>query len=273
MAIQLFVKRAGAGPAVVLLHGLFGAGGNLGSLARALQGAFTVFSVDLPSHGKSDWLSPLSLAAMASAVQQCMDVQGMSAAHFVGHSLGGKVAMQLALQSAKRVQSLVVADIAPVSYTPSHETVFAALESVVALPCASRTEAATRMATHLGEETVIQFLLSSLHRDGQGIYHWRFDLDGLRADYRALLAAPEGGSMYSGPVLFIKGANSDYIAEQHWPAVRALFPSATVKVMPGCGHWLHSQKPQLFNGIVARFLAAQEGRKLGKAFSNQPITE
>jgi esterase len=118
------------------------------------------------------------------------------------------------------------------------------------------------MASHLKEEPVIQFLLSSLQRDAQGIYRWRFDLAGIRAAYPALLAAPTGDRSYPGPVLFVKGGASDYIMERHWPAIRALFPAAAIKVMPGCGHWLHAEKPQLFNGIVARFLASQEQRKL-----------
>jgi esterase len=262
MAMELFVKRTGEGTAVVLLHGLFGAGANLGALARALQAAFTVYSVDLPSHGRSGWLATPSLPTMADSVQHWMASEGLSAAHFVGHSLGGKVAMQLALQSPSRVASLIVADIAPVRYSPSHEPVFAALEAVVASPCNSREEAATRMAVHLAEDSVIQFLLSSLQRDARGVYHWRFDLSGLRSNYPALLDAPQGGRTYGGPVLFIKGGASDYIAEQHRPAIQALFPTATVKVMPDCGHWLHAEKPQLFNGIVERFLASAEQRKL-----------
>ncbi|MGY8860488.1 MAG: alpha/beta fold hydrolase, partial [Pseudomonadales bacterium] len=113
MALDLYVKKIGEGPAVMLLHGLFGAGGNLGGLARALRAKFTVFSVDLPSHGRSEWLKNPSLSAMAESVQQWMDTAGIAQTHLVGHSLGGKVAMQLALQYPQRVESLVVADIAP----------------------------------------------------------------------------------------------------------------------------------------------------------------
>jgi esterase len=258
MAPDLFVKRMGEGPAVVLLHGLFGAGGNLGALARALREQCTVFSIDLPSHGRSGWLPQLDLPAMADHLRRWMDVEGLSAAHLVGHSLGGKVAMQLALRDPRRVRSLVVADIAPVAYAAHHELVFAALQAVATGRCCSREEAATLMASYLQEEAVIQFLLTSLQRDGEGIMRWRFDLQGIRVGYASLLAAPHAGQSYSGPVLFIKGGASEYIQEQHWPAIKAIFPGASIRVMPGCGHWLHAEKPQLFNGIVARFLAAQE---------------
>ena len=258
MTLDVYVKRVGSGSPVVLLHGLFGAGSNLGALARALQDRFEVCSVDLPNHGRSAWLTKPDLPAMADALRTWMDVACLPAVHVVGHSLGGKVAMQLALRDPQRVQSLVVADIAPVAYAAHHDAVFAALESVARADCSSREEAGTLLAQHLQEEAVIQFLLSSLQRDANAVLRWRFDLQGIRSAYAALLAAPSGEQSYTGPVLFIKGAVSDYIQEQHWPAIEALFPRATIRVMPDCGHWLHVEKPQLFNGIVARFLARPE---------------
>jgi len=262
MSPGLFVKRAGAGPAVILLHGLFGAGGNLGALARALQQEFSVYSLDLPGHGRSAWLEHPDLPAMARSVSRWMDEEGLAQAHLVGHSLGGKVAMQLALQQGPRVASLVVADIAPVSYPAHHDTVFTALDAIAAQQCTSRDEAAAVLAQHLQEEGVVQFLSSSLYRDAGGVYRWRFDLAGLKAAYAELLAAPRKAQQYTGPVLFIKGGASDYIQEQHRAAVLDFFPTAAIKVMPDCGHWLHVEKPQQFNGIVQRFLAAAEQRRL-----------
>ncbi len=255
MTLDLYVKRAGSGAAVVLLHGLFGAGSNLGALARALQEQFAVWCVDLPNHGRSGWLCNPDLPAMADAVCLWMDAQGLPAAHLVGHSLGGKVAMQLALRYPQRVQSLVVADIAPVAYAAHHEQVFAALEAVALAGCSSREEAGTLMANYLQEDAVIQFLLSALQRDENAVLRWRFDVAGIRSAYPALLAAPQGERSYPGPVLFIKGGASDYVQEPYWPAIQAFFPRATIRVMPDCGHWLHVEKPQLFNGIVKRFLA------------------
>ncbi|MCB1686908.1 MAG: alpha/beta fold hydrolase [Halioglobus sp.] len=263
MTADLHVKRGGDGPAVVLLHGLFGSGSNLGALARALQARYTVYSVDLPNHGRSGWLTSPSLPAMAETVAQWMDGEGVPAAHFVGHSLGGKVAMELALQSPQRASSLTVADIAPVAYASHHGAIFAALDAVAGQPCRSREDAAARMATHIPEDGVIQFLLTSLQRDNEGGYQWRFDVTGLRASLPKLLQAPAAGRVYDGPVLFIKGGASDYLQEQYWPAIQAFFPAATMRIMPECGHWLHAEKPQLFNGIVSRYLESAEQRKLG----------
>jgi len=250
----LHVRATGAGPPAILLHGLFGSGANLGALARSLQDAYRVFSPDLPNHGRSAWLHEPDLPGMAAALRGWMDAEGLARVHLVGHSLGGKVAMQCALDEPARVAALVVADIAPVAYAARHDEVFAALAAVADGHCEDRAAAAGLMASYLGDEQVIGFLLASLQRTARGFMDWRFDLRGIRSAYPALLAAPGAGSSYPGPTLFIKGGESDYILEDHRSAIAALFPAATVKVVAGCGHWLHAEKPELFSSIVRRFL-------------------
>lgn len=242
---------------MVLLHGLFGSGANLGALARSLRESFLVYNPDLPNHGRSGWLDKPDLPHMADALQDWMQSEGLAHAHFVGHSLGGKVAMQVALTSPDSVESLVVADIAPVAYPPRHDVVFAALAAVEAAHCENREEAAEVMAGHIQDVRVIQFLLTSLQRGDTGSLAWRFDLRGIEAAYPALSAAPGGGGAYTGPVLFIKGGESDYLAQSQRAVIKGLFPAATLKIMPGCGHWLHAEQPRVFNRIVERFLAGQ----------------
>ena len=244
----------GEGLPVVLLHGLFGSGGNLGALARSLAEDYRVFSLDLPNHGRSQWLEQASLARLAEAVLDWMDIEGLPRPAFVGHSLGGKVAMEIALAEPGRCAAAVIADIAPVTYPPRHDAVFAALDAVHAARVLSRDQAAQIMSGHLKEEGVIQFLLMSLKRGEDGVYDWRFNLEGIKRDYAAVRDAPDVDTPFPGPVLFIKGEDSDYILPQHREQVLALFPSAEMKVMAGCGHWLHAQQPALFNGIVSRFL-------------------
>lgn len=245
---------------MVLLHGLFGSGNNLGALARGLSDHYCVFTVDLPNHGRSAWQELTSLSAMANCLRDWMQQQGLTCAHFAGHSLGGKIAMQLALSQPQLVSALVVADIAPVAYPSHHDQVFAALNAVAAAACESRAAAAQLMARHLAEEQVVQFLLTSLRRDTDGVYRWRFNLDALQRDYAAVRAAPVTRAPYRGPVLFIKGGDSEYILEQHRPHILQLFPAAELKIMPGCGHWLHAQRPSLFNSLVRKFLMHQEAR-------------
>jgi esterase len=255
---KLHASSAGKGPPVILLHGLFGAGNNLGAVARSLQDRYRVHCLDLPNHGRSPWLETHSdLADMADCVRDWLIHHGLHSVRILGHSLGGKVAMQLALARPELVEALVVADIAPVSYPRRHDTVFAALDAVAQSGCRSRQEAAQIMDGFLEEKDVIQFLLSSLRREEDGAYRWRFNLEGLKRDYGAVLQAPPAAGPYRGPVLFVKGGQSDYVQASHRSHILALFPKVELKVMPASGHWLHAQQPALFNGIVGRFLDAQ----------------
>ncbi|HBM84215.1 MAG TPA: esterase [Halieaceae bacterium] len=254
MTAEVFDSVAGDGPDVVLLHGLFGMGSNLGGVSRALQDHYRVHSLDLPNHGRSRWTDSMSLPELAQAVDRWMTHRGLETAHFVGHSLGGKVAMQLALDSPYRVDALVVADIAPVAYPPSHQAVFAAVTAVAEAGCSSRGDAAKVMAQHLDEDAVIQFLLLSLQRDEGGVYRWRFNYRVLREQYPALLAAPEPVAPFDGRTLFIRGELSDYVQDAYRPQIEALFPNAEITALAGCGHWLHAEQPARFNQRVVAFL-------------------
>jgi esterase len=246
-------------PSIVLIHGLFGVGSNLGGVARALKDVFRVYSLDLPNHGKSDWIANADIATMADCVSNWMDEQGLSHAHFLGHSLGGKVAMQLALQQADRVDSLCVADIAPVAYPPSHDAVLEALQAVAEAAVTSRSAARDIMSAILEEDMLIQFLLMSLTRNPDGVYQWRFNLQEFVRNYALLRAGLTMVEPFQKPALFVKGGDSDYILPQHQERIIAFFPQASVKIMSGCGHWLHAQKPRLFNSIVRRFFVGESG--------------
>ncbi|MEQ8802716.1 alpha/beta fold hydrolase [Haliea sp.] len=254
MAAEVFDSVAGDGPDVVLLHGLFGMGSNLGGLSRALQSHYRVHSLDLPNHGRSAWTESMALPDLADAVQRWMEHRDLEMAHFVGHSLGGKVAMQLALDAPYRVDALVVADIAPVAYPASHDAVFAALAAVDGAGCHSRNEAAKLMAEHLQEDSVIQFLLLSLQRNDAGEYHWRFNHKVLREHYAEVRAEVDLQPPFNGRTLFIRGGESNYVLDEYLPAIEARFPQAELEEIPGCGHWLHAEQPALFNKLVMRFL-------------------
>ena len=160
---------------VLLLHGLFGSGDNLGALAKALMDEFRVVQVDLRNHGRSPHSDDMTFASMAADIALLQDTLGIARSHVVGHSLGGKVAMQLALQHPARVQRLVVADIAPVAYAPHHREIFAALQGLDLQGIANRGELDAQLARSLPDSGVRQFLLKSLYRDGD-VWRWRFNL-------------------------------------------------------------------------------------------------
>jgi len=243
----------GQGGWVLLLHGLFGAGDNLGGLGRELAESCRVVLVDLRNHGRSPHSEAMNLPLLAADIAALQDRLGIDRAALVGHSLGGKVAMELALNLPERVDRLVVADIAPVCYPPHHQIILAALAGLELQTLSSRGEADSRLAASIDEPGVRQFLLKSLYRDDSG-FHWRFDLAALRDCYSHLSAAPQG-LPFAGPTLFIKGERSDYIKPEFEMAMRAAFPHFQFRMIAGAGHWLHAERPVAFNRLVRQFLA------------------
>jgi esterase len=252
--IELHDSVIGAGPDVVLLHGLFGMGSNLGSIARDLQNRFRVHMVDLPDHGGSAWLPESTIEAMAEAVRDWMDSREVTRAHLLGHSLGGKVAMKIALEEPAMVDRLVVADIAPVAYPRSHDAVFAGLHAVSAARCENRQQAREVLRTQISEDAVVQFLLLSLYAGDDGILHWRFNVDGLEAGYAGLLGPVESDESFPGDALFIYGEQSAYTPAAFRDEIASLFPAAQFHGIADAGHWLHAEKPREFNAAVGKFL-------------------
>lgn len=250
--VALHASVTGAGQPVVLLHGLFGMGSNLGAIARHLAPDHAVHQLDLPNHGRSAWTDAHGIPVLSAAVAAYLEEAGGGPAAVLGHSLGGKVAMELAMSRPELVSALVIADIAPVTYEPSHAAVFAAIEAVARARPASRSDAAAVMRRHLEEENVVQFLLLSLQRR-DGAYRWRFNARALREGYGALLAAPSPGR-YAGPVLLVYGEQSGYVHDEGLAAARLRFSDLSLASIAGTGHWLHVERPDEFNRVVSDFL-------------------
>lgn len=242
---------------VVLIHGLFGSLENLGAVARSLQPDYRVVSVDLPNHGRSPWVPAVSmgLSTMAEQLSALLDHLNIERCALLGHSLGGKVAMELAMAQPERVSRLIVADIAPVQYPRRHDGIFDALRALPLPGLKGRRDADQFLKDKISEAGVRQFLLKSLYKNEAGEYQWRMNLEGLYEAYHEFVAAPSDGC-YSGPCLFIKGELSDYLLESHREAVTSRFPHVQLKVMQGCTHWLHAQKPETFARLCLKFLAS-----------------
>ncbi|WP_416304983.1 alpha/beta fold hydrolase [Neptunicella sp. SCSIO 80796] len=246
-------QEKGAGEAIVLLHGLLGSLDNLGMVTRGIESSLRVIAVDLPDHGQSYFSEQFSYAEYANAVLQLLDHLGIDRCHLVGHSMGGKVAMQLALNHPQRVTKLVVADIAPVAYPAHHTAIFAGLNNVDLATISNRNDADNALAKHISEAGVRQFLLKSLQQTEQG-WQWRFNLPLLQRDYALISAGIDSSQTFEQPTLFIKGTESDYIQAEHRESIQRLFPNAKAQLMQGCGHWLHAEKPQQFNRILLNFI-------------------
>lgn len=251
--MQLFHKQNGTGTPVVLLHGLFGDADNLAGLSQQLASNYHVVRLDLPNHGRSAHVDWQDYPQMAAAVRATLASLGIEQFAIVGHSMGGKVAMQLALNWPDSITALVVADIAPVDYQPHHTDIFLALDALdAALPIVNRAQADRLIQPWLETATIRQFLLKNLRSTAQG-YVWRINYRAIRQHYTEVLKAPDATQPYSGPTLFIKGGASDYLLPEHQKQTLSRFPNAQVKVIANAGHWLHADSPALFNRLVVQF--------------------
>lgn len=239
---------------IVLVHGLFGSMENLGALARSLSAHFRVYSVDLPNHGRSPHVDTMTLSSIAGALLEWMDEQAIAQAFYIGHSLGGKAVMEMALMAPDRCLKLAVIDIAPVHYEPHHLAVFDGLLSISPAELSSRTAADEALKRFVPESAVRSFLLKNLQKNEVG-FVWRMNLPAIHHDYPALIAANrEAKTPFEGEVLFVKGGDSPYILESHRTAILSRFPKAKTRVVMGTGHWLHAEKPDHVAQILLRFL-------------------
>ena len=250
----LHTDISGQGQPLVLIHGLFGSYENLGVIARALQHDFQLINLDLRNHGRSPRADFMDYPAMAADVFETLDQLGIEQSAVLGHSMGGKVAMQMALQQPTRVLKLILADISPVVNEPRHLRILQGLAAIDLATLQDRKQADLLLQSSVNELGVRQFLLKNLYKDAENQFQWRFHLQALMDNYQRLLAAPVATEPYHGDTLFIKGGNSDYIQAAHQPLILSLFPKASAKIIQGTGHWLHAEKPAAFSKIVSDFL-------------------
>lgn len=251
--MQLNYESQGSGDPIILIHGLFGDLDNLKSISRSLTDSYTVVNLDVRNHGQSPHCEEMSYAAMAEDVIAIADEQGFDKFHLLGHSMGGKIAMEIALRYPSRVRSLIVADIAPVAYDARHSSILDALCSINVASLNSRQEADEQLAQSIETKGVRQFLLKNLRKDNDQ-WFWRFNLKGLQDNYTTLIGEPTREGQYTGPVLFIRGEKSDYVTSEHTDAIAQRFPAARPETIAGAGHWLHAEKSKEFNQLVSGFL-------------------
>lgn len=243
----------GNGESVILIHGLFGSLINLSMLSKSLSEYFTVHIIDVRNHGDSPHNEHMDYNTMANDVIRYMDNLGIKSTHLVGHSMGGKISMQIAMNFPDRVNRLVVADIAPVTYENRHNIILKGLLAIDPKKIKSRKEADQILSTYVNEPEVRSFLLKNLEKTSFETYKWRINLKGIHCNHSNISLGPTG-SPFHGSTLFVKGGESNYIEAKHSNAMSRLFPNAQLKIMEGTGHWLHAQKPALFKRVVMSFL-------------------
>lgn len=255
--MELYSDTLGAGPDLVILHGLFGSGDNWRSIAKSLSEHYRVHLLDLPNHGRSPWVKQQSYPVFARAVTDWMISQGIEDTALLGHSMGGKVAMQMALNDAgSRLNKLIIVDIAPRAYPPHHQDIFRALSTTDLNQFKNRSEVDEALTDGIETTGIRQFILKSLYRNDEDQLAWRFNLEALQQQYDSIAREPDFERPFEGPTLFIKGMNSQYIQTSDQSAITERFPKATAKIIEGAGHWPHAEKPAAFLRILERFLEA-----------------
>ncbi len=237
---------------LIVAHGLFGSVRNWGVLSKRLAETRPVITVDMRNHGESPWLEAHSYKDLAEDLAEVIDYVG-GRADVLGHSMGGKAAMVLALHRPELVARLVVADIAPVGYTHTQSHLIAAMNSVDLSKVKTRRDADAQLAQAIPEAGVRAFLLQSLDLTGSRP-RWRLNLEILARDMAEILDFPPLSARFDDPTLFLTGANSDYVTPQHHDEIARLFPAAKFQQIADAGHWLHAENPRDFEAAVQAFL-------------------
>lgn len=240
---------------LLIAHGLFGSARNWGVIAKRLSSDREVIVVDMRNHGLSPWYDSHSYRDMAGDLTEVIAKEMDGKTHVLGHSMGGKAAMMLALKHEGLVASLTVADIAPVDYQHSQQSNIDAMLAVDLAQLETRSDALAALTPRLADASLAAFFTQSLDVKEK---RWRLNLEALAQEMPNILAFPQLAEdvAFAGPTLFLSGADSSYVLPEHRPAIKALFPAARFAKIPGAGHWLHAEKPREFVAAVEAWLAA-----------------
>lgn len=252
MMLNTISHGTATGRPLVIVHGLYGSARNWGVIAKRLSDERPVIAVDQRNHGDSPWQDSHSYAEMAQDLAQVIETHG-GQADVLGHSMGGKTAMVLALTRPELVHSLIVADIAPVAYGHSQIQYIEAMRRVDLEQVTKKSDASEQLAQWVPEKSLQAFFTQSLDVAGK---RWKLNLDVLAQDMDQILGFPDISGQFDRPTLFLTGGTSDYVLPEHRPTIRGLFPKARFAKLPKAGHWLHAEQPREFEASARAFLNA-----------------
>ena len=254
--MELFFRKVGQGSPLMILHGVFGASENWFTIAKQLGDAYTVYLLDLRNHGRSPHTEEMSYPAMAADVQAFIQRHHLEGTALMGHSMGGKVAMWLAMHQPQVISRLIVVDIAPKKYPAFHPDILEGLQSLDLQKLRRREAADAHLAQFIPEARIRQFLLKNLIRDKQRQFQWRINLKAILKNMPCILDWPEKPGTFEKPTLFIRGENSNYILSEDFTGIRNQFPRAYFVTIHQATHWVHVDQPTVFLQAVRYFLDA-----------------
>jgi esterase len=255
--MNLYSQEYGVGQPLVILHGLLGSLDNWHTLSKVFSTSFHVLAVDQRNHGRSPHSSSFTYDAMANDLQELLDEKSITTAHLLGHSMGGKTAMQFALSFPERVKKLIVVDIAPRVYPRLHDEIFQALMSIDLSELESRGQVDIELAKKIPDVTMRQFLMKNLARDDSGKLVWKANLEALNESYAEIAREIHSIRPFVNPALFVKSNRSGYVMDADIPGIKRLFPNAQIAGVDA-GHWIHAEEPARFSEIVLKFLGGSQ---------------
>ena len=238
-------------PPVMIVHGLYGSGKNWGVIAKRLSDQFFVITVDLRNHGDSPWLDTHNYHVMADDLVEVINSLNIKP-NIIGHSMGGKAAMVLALKRPNLVRNLIVADIAPVKYEHDQSQFIEAMQKVDLSKVEKRSDATLALSKFVEDKSLQNFFTQSLDIKAK---RWKLNLKVLRSEMSEILSFPKIESEFSGHSLFLKGEKSDYIKSEHRKLIKSLFTKARFATFKEAGHWLHAEKPREFESAARLFFS------------------
>jgi len=250
--MKLFFRESGQGEPLIILHGLFGSSDNWYTHAKTFASHFKVYLVDQRNHGQSPHSDEFNYKALTLDLEEFMTEHAIEKPILLGHSMGGKTAMNFAVKNPDKLSKLIVVDIVPKYYPVHHDQILEGLESVDLKIVQSRTEADQLLSKYVPEPDVRQFLLKNLSRTESG-FEWKINIKGIGKNIEQIGEALEYPGTFSGPTLFIKGAKSNYYKSGDEVSIKTIFPQAEIKSID-TGHWVQAEKPQEFAQMVLTFL-------------------
>ncbi|MEM1378292.1 MAG: alpha/beta fold hydrolase [Pseudomonadota bacterium] len=244
-------SSTGTATPLVIAHGLYGSARNWGTVARALSDRGSVLVVDHRNHGQSPWHDTHRYEDLADDLAQVIKTHADGSVDLLGHSMGGKAAMTLALTKPELVNRLIVVDIAPVAYRHTQIEYIRAMRNVDLSMRPKRAEVELGLRDEVGDATLASFFSQSYNpKDGA----WQLNLDVLERDMPQILGFPDLAAQFPAPTAFLSGGASDYVGPEHRATIKKLFPAALFLKIPGAGHWLHAEKPQEFVATTRHWL-------------------
>jgi esterase len=252
--MKLFYREVGQGQPIVILHGIFGSSDNWLTQARMLSPRYRVITVDLRNHGQSEHSDDFDYPSMVADIENFFEELELDSPILIGHSMGGKVAMNFAVAHPDKLSKLIVVDISPRPYNLEHYVIMDGLKAVPINTITSRNEADTALANYVPELDVRQFLLKNLNRKPEGGFSWKINLPVIDKILSKIGYDLQFEGKFEKPTLFIRGSRSKYIPDEDMTRIKQIFPLAILETLD-TGHWVQAEKPQEFVDVVEKWLA------------------